>query len=63
MGPQKRNYFAADGVLYAYDPALKTVVKLFSHPSLELTQDLYVTPEGFAYYLAENTSIIRVKLF
>ncbi|MBR2641614.1 MAG: hypothetical protein IKD46_00660 [Lentisphaeria bacterium] len=63
MGLQKRNYFAADGVLYAYDPALKTVVKLFSHPSLELTQDLYVTPEGFAYYLAENTSIIRVKLF
>ena len=63
MGPQKRNYFAADGTLYAYDPALKDIVKLFSHPSLELTQDLYVTPEGFAYYLADNTSIIRVKLF
>ena len=57
------SFFTTDGVLYAYDPALKTVVKLFSHSSLELTQDLYVTPEGFAYYLAENTSIIRVKLF
>ena len=42
---------------------MKDIVKIFSHPSLELTQDLYVTPEGFAYYLADNTSIIRVKLF
>ena len=63
MGPQKRNYFSADGTLYAYDPALKKIVEIFSHPSLELTQDLYVTPEGFAYYLSDNISIIRVKLF
>ncbi|MGE4565167.1 MAG: hypothetical protein AB7F32_09870 [Victivallaceae bacterium] len=63
MGPAKRNYFAADGSLYAYDPALKKVVKLFSHPSLDLAQDLYVTPEGYAYYLDNNTSIARVKLF
>ncbi len=63
MGPQKRNYFAADGVLYAYDPTMKKVVKIFAHPSLDLTQDLYVTPEGYAYYLANNTAIARVKLF
>ena len=63
MGPQKRNYFAADGTLYAYDPELNKIVELFSHPSLVLAQDLYVTPEGYAYYPAENTSIIRVKLF
>lgn len=63
MGPQKRNYFAADGTLYAYDPGLRRVVKLFSHPSLDLTQDLVVTKEGYAYYFADNTAIIRVKLF
>ena len=63
MGPKKRNYFAADGTLYAYDPGLRRVVKLFSHPSLDLTQDLVVTKEGYAYYFADNTAIIRVKLF
>ena len=42
---------------------MKKVVKIFAHPSLDLTQDLYVTPEGYAYYLANNTAIARVKLF
>ncbi|MBO5763068.1 MAG: hypothetical protein J6R85_04270 [Lentisphaeria bacterium] len=63
MGPEKRNYFAADGTLYAYDPAAEKVIRLFSHPSLELSQDLYVAPDGYAYYLMNNTAIARGRVF
>lgn len=63
MGPEKLNYFAADGTLYAYDPAKKAVRKIFSHPTLEISQDLTVLPDGYLYYLNHNATIARVKLF
>ncbi len=63
MGPEKLNYFSADGVLYAYDPAKKAVRKVLSHPSFDLTQDLFVTPDGYLWYLDKNVRLTRIKMF
>jgi outer membrane protein assembly factor BamB len=62
MGPEKLNYFAFDGTLYAFDAAKREIRQLLSHPTLDVAADLFVAPDGWMYYL-DRSRILRLKLF